>query len=399
MAQPVRHVIKETHSDIVDKEPVYYTLLIDGNSLLFKCMADDKKNTEGVHYGGIYQFLLQMKMMMSKKRFDFIYVTFDNEYSGYQRYCIYEPYKANRDKNYASYGASDYMKQYNATLKSMQNYFFDKNKKKNEEPKTKSAYEKFIDENFDRERDVLCSLFEEMMIRWYMDETVEGDDLIAYYCKNKKENEKIVIMTGDMDLCQLLEDNVCIYYLSGEKKTFVTKETFKQKFGFPSENLLVKKVFCGDTSDNISNIKGLSENKLFEIIPEIKDKPITIEDVKNKAKELIDERLKEKKKPLKVYECIVDGVSNKQYDGDFYEINKKIIDLKNPIMTKQSIEVMDSMMYAPQDPEGRSLINAYQILNELNIYEFSNETKFSTFFSTFKSYFDTEKKFFEDNSK
>jgi hypothetical protein len=58
MAQPIRRQIQEIHSDLIKGES-YYTLLVDGNSLLFNCMADDKVNSQGVHYGGIFQFLLQ----------------------------------------------------------------------------------------------------------------------------------------------------------------------------------------------------------------------------------------------------------------------------------------------------------------------------------------------------
>ena len=71
MAQPVRKKIQETHADAVKETPIY-TLLVDGNSLLFSCFADDKINGEGVHYGGVYQFLLQLRILMQKKDFDYI---------------------------------------------------------------------------------------------------------------------------------------------------------------------------------------------------------------------------------------------------------------------------------------------------------------------------------------
>ena len=36
-------------------------------------------------------------------------------------------------------------------------------------------------------------------------------------------------------------------------------------------DVVLKKIFCGDTSDNIGNIDGVSENRLFELMPEIKE--------------------------------------------------------------------------------------------------------------------------------
>jgi 5'-3' exonuclease len=338
-------------------------------------------------------------MQLSKKDFDYVYVFFDNEYSGYLRWEIYNEYKANRDKHYHEYGMSEYMKQYNENLRNMQNYIFNKNKKKTEDKpkvvKEKNDYEKFIDENFARERDTLCRYFNELFIRWYMDDVVEGDDLIAYYCQNKKPNEKIVIVTGDGDISQLLQENVCVYNI--KLKKYITNKNYPEYFGIPSENILIKKVFCGDVSDNISNISGLSEAGLLKLMPEIEKRPITIEEVKNRAQEMINERIENKKKPLKVHENIINGVSNKEYDGDFYEINKKIIDLKHPLLTNEAKEEMDSMRYAPQDPEDRTFGNLYKMINEDNIEELMSETKFSSFFNIFKRLQDKELKLYQNS--
>ena len=104
--QPVRKTIKEVHGSLI-KEPPTLTMLVDGNSLLFSSFADDKVNSEGVHYGAIFQFLLQLRIQLTKRQFDKIVVTFDDEYSGVMRYNLYHDYKANRDKHYEDYGVSD----------------------------------------------------------------------------------------------------------------------------------------------------------------------------------------------------------------------------------------------------------------------------------------------------
>jgi len=400
VAQPIRKTIQDTHPDLI-KEPDEYTLIVDGNSLLFSCFADTKMNSDGVHYGAVFQFLLQLRMQFMKKDFDYVYVFFDNEFSGWLRWNLYKPYKGNRDKHYEDYAVSDYMKQCNANIRAMQTYLFNKQKKKREEEgkpviaRKKNATEEFIDANFDRERDILCRYFNELYIRWYIDEVVEGDDLIAYYCKNKKPNEKIVIVTGDMDLSQLLADDICIYDL--KQKKYITKWNYPSYYGIVHENIMVKKVFCGDVSDNISNINGLSEAKFFEIMPEVRQRKVTIEEVKDRVKNLIDERIKNKKKPYKVYENILNGVANKEYDGDFYEINKKIIDLSEPLLTDEAKEEMDAMRYAPMDPEDRSFSNLYKLINEDKIEEIMGETKFAAFFNIFKRLEAKELKRYKEN--
>ena len=397
MPQPIKKKIQETHPEMIQEKP-FYTLLVDGNSLLFSCMADPKVNSDGIHYGGVFQFLLQLKIIMSKREFDYIYVFFDNEFSGVLRWQIYPQYKANRDKHYESYGVSDYMKAVNAKVHSMMSYFNQKNgtAKKNNDRK-KSDWDKFIDANFDRERDILCKYFNELYIRWNIDEVTEGDDQIAYYCLHKKPNEKIYIISADMDLAQLLADDICIYNQKEGLKKFITNKNFYENFGYDYRNVLVKKVFTGDSSDNIGNISLLSEEGFFKLMPEAKKRAITIEEVKDRAQKLIDERISEKKKPLKLHENIVNGVSNKEYAGDFYEINKKIIDLKHPLLSDEAKEEMDAMMHAPQDPEGRSFKNLSEMIREDNIEELMGDTKFASFFVPFKSFADREIKRYKES--
>ena len=204
-------------------------------------------------------------------------------------------------------------------------------------------------------------------------------------------------MSGDMDLSQWLADDIAIYNL--HLKKFITNKNFKDYFGYSYENVMVKKVFTGDASDNIPNIKGLSEDGLYKLMPEIKDRKVTIEEVKERAQQMIDERKKEKKKPLQLHENIINGVSNKPYDGDFYEINRKIIDLSHPLLSKEAKETMDSMMYNVMDPEGRSFGNLYRMILADNITEWMGDTKFASFFNLFKRLEIKERKRFEEFQK
>ena len=393
MQQPVRKQILEKHPELSEKSQ--YTLLIDGANLIRICMVDERINTDGIHYGGVFQFLLQLKILLQKKDFDYVYVFFDDENSGILRYQIYNDYKANRDKNYASNSEdlSDYMKAYNANLKAMQNAIFNKQKKYNKD-KEISDKEKLVKENYARERSLLMEYFNELYIRWIFDDKTEGDDLIAYYVKNKKPNDKVVIVSADEDLTQLISDTVCIY--NPRLKKFVSHQNFKELKGFIHENVVIKKIFCGDTSDNIGNIDGVSENRLFELMPELKERPVTINEVKERAKEKIQERINEKKKPLKWHENIINGISKKDYKGDFYEINNKIINLSNPLLTDEAKEELDSMIYAPMDPDGRSFVNLYQLILRDNITDLKSHDRFSNFFSTFKPLADKEIKRYKE---
>lgn len=386
MAQPVRKSIIQNHPELSEKTT--YTLLVDGTNMLKISNKDERVNTDGVHYGGVFQFLLQLKILLQKKDFDYVYVFFDDEDSGILRYNLYNDYKSNRDKKYAEHNSdiSDYMKAYNENLKRMQNAIFNKSKKNKTEEQIKQ--EDIEKENFVRERSLLMKYFNELYIRWVFDDKTEADDLIAYYIKNKKDSDKVVIVSADEDLSQLISDSVCIY--NPRLKKFVTHVNFKDLKGYIHENVVIKKIFCGDVSDNIGNIDGLSESRLFELMPEIKERPITINEVKERAIEKIEERKSEKKKPLKWHENIVNGISKRNYNGDFYEINDKLINLSNPLLTEEAKREMDDTMYAPMDPEGRSFTNLYQYIVDDNITDLINHNSFSNFFSSFKSLIDKE---------
>ena len=373
MGQPVRQIIKETHPELSAKP--FYTLMIDGNNLLRQSMADTKVNSNGIHYGGIFQFFLQIRMMLtSDYKYDYIYVVFDDTDSGILRYQIYNEYKANRDKNYAKHLMStgeetEYWKRLNQTIKGMEKAIYKKEQKKKkeellteEEISAKEEREKkkeIVDENFERERNLIMMYCVELDIRVLFDDKTEGDDFIAYYVQHKKPEERIVIVSTDQDLTQLISPTVAVY--NRALKKYLNVKNFQRIKGYPVENVLIRKIFCGDASDNIGNIRGLSENRLMELMPEIAERPVTIEEVKAKAQKMIDERVSEKKKPLQWHENIVNGVSNKEYNGDFYEINEKIINLKKPLLTKSAEDDIEAMMYAPMDPEGRSLENLYSM--------------------------------------
>jgi len=410
MGQPVRQIIKENHPEL--SSTPFFTLLVDGNSLLRQCMADTKANAEGIHYGGIFQFFLQIKLMLKDYKYSYVYVVFDDSDSGILRYQIYNEYKANRDKNYAKHimdddEVSDYWKRLNKTIRCMEKAIYNKNKKKEreeslseeerEEREERKRKKEIVDENFERERNIIMRYCEELYIRVLFDNKTEGDDFIAYYVLHKKPEERIVIVSSDQDLTQLISQTVSVY--DRRIKKYLSVKNFKEIKGYPVENVVIKKIFCGDTSDNIGNINGLSENRLMELMPEIKERPVTVEEVKERAQKLIDERIKEKKKPYKWHENIVNGVSNKEYDGDFYEINEKLIDLKKPLLTKRAEEDIEALMYAPIDPEGRSFVNLYEMMKKDGIDELADANTFANFFVPFKELADREKKKFIEDTK
>ena len=82
-------------------------------------------------------------------------------------------------------------------------------------------------------------------------------------------------------------------------------------------------------------------------------------------------------------------------DGDFYEINKLIIDLNNPLLTDEAKDEMDNMMNVPLDMSDRNAKNLIKIIYDNKLEEIQGDTKFASFFAPFKRIEEKEREFFE----
>ena len=387
----MKQVIKKTIKDAknINDEPLIYTLLVDGNNLMKISSVDKRMNGKGEEYGIVFQFLWQLHKLLQVKDYNFVYVMLDGEKSGQLRYNFYQDYKANRDKNYELSGSkSEYDKQIDAYVKKVLDY--SRNKHKQQETVRGETEE----ESFERQKLILKQILEELFVRVCEYDEVEGDDLIAHYVKNKKSNERVVIVSGDRDLTQLINDEVCVYIPSLKK--YISPKNHIQELGYTHENVLIKKILCGDSSDNIKGIKGMGDKTFFSLFPDAKTKKYTLDDIFVETKKNIEERLKNKQKPLQVTENILNKVTLGSQGEKIYEINDKIINLSNPLLTKEAKEELDNIMYAPLDPEGRDLKNIYQIIQENEMNDMLDEKKFGNLFAAFYKLIDTEKKYFKN---
>ena len=380
MKQPV----PSKHKDKVHN--TFNTLLIDGSNLLeVSSRGDDRLSGTGKPTGGIFQFFLQLKMLLRKGNFRYVYVFWDGNQSGLLRYKLNSDYKANRDKEFEDEEElSDYMKAVNAKINGMKQYF-----SKKEDP-TKLAQRKKQKEIFHWQREVIIDCLEELFVRQCMCDKTEADDFIGYYVTHKKSNERIVICSNDRDLTQLIAEDVIVYVQS--LKDFLTVKNYTKIEGINYQNVVLKKVLCGDASDNIKGIKGFGEKTLLNNFNEITKRKVTLNEVIEKAKNINEERAKLKKKPLKWAENIVNRVTDGVQGSEIYEINEKIIDLKKPLMTDEAVEMIENIMYTPIDPEDRTLENLYRILLENDVEDLRDETKFSNFFNEFLYLIDKEKR-------
>jgi 5'-3' exonuclease len=380
MSQPIPQKIQENNPELI-KPSRFNTLLVDGSNLLELSTVNKKLNSQGKEIGGIFQFLLQLKLLLRKGNFRYVYVMWDGNNCGQLRYAENIDYKANRDKSFNEEGLSDYMKEVNARISYMQDKIFKKPRRTESEK-----------ENFIWQRSVVIQCLDELFIRQCLYDETEADDFIGYYVTHKCPEENIVIFSNDRDLSQLIQksqDNpdkddviIAIKPQKSDIKFINTRNHFKE-MGYHYENIVLKKVICGDSSDNIKGIKGVGEKTLFTNFPQFLTRKVSLDEVIEGARIINEERIKNKQKPLKWAENIVNRVTDGATGDKVYEINEKIINLRNPLMPDGAKELIDSIMYAPLDPEGRSIENLYNIIKDNDIDDLKNESIFSNFFTEY----------------
>lgn len=387
MKQVIRKSVAKANN--VQTGSLLYTLLVDGNNLLKISLVDKRMNWNGEEYGAIFQFLYQLQKLLQKKDFNFCVVCWDGYNSGVLRYKYYPEYKANRDKKYElSSQMTDYDKKIEDYCKKVIAYHKEHNTKEVKRGETD-------DEIFERQRSIIQQILDELFVRQFICDDVEGDDLIAYYCKHKKENERIVIVSGDRDITQLINDEVCVYIPSLKK--FISPKNSVEELGITHENVVLKKILCGDVSDNIKGVKGLGETTLLKYYPEIKDKKTDLNAILSHTKILLEERKANKKKPLKTLLNVLNQVTDGSQGEHLFEINKKIIDLSEPLLTEDAINELESTMYAPIDPSERDIKNVYRIIQENGMNDLLDETKFGSLFGSFERIIKNEKKYYSEH--
>ncbi len=97
----------------------------------------------------------------------------------------------------------------------------------------------------------------------------EADDLLATasnYLKN--DFDEILVVTGDRDLLQLVDDKVTVALTKkgvGELDTY-TKNNFHDKVGYNPLQITDYKGIAGDTSDNLPGIRGIGEKTAIKLL-------------------------------------------------------------------------------------------------------------------------------------
>ncbi len=202
-------------------------LILDGNSVINRAYFGVKPLTtrEGLYTHAIYGFLNILERMEKEEQPDAVAVSFDLHGPTF-RHLRYDGYKATR------HGMPEELAQQMPVMK-----------------------------------DVLRA----MNIPIYECQGWEADDVIGTVGRICSNNSwKCVIVTGDRDSLQLVDDNVSVKLVVSKAgqtgATLYTPEVFRQEYGFEPRKLIDLKSLMGDSSDNIPGVAGIGMKTATELL-------------------------------------------------------------------------------------------------------------------------------------
>ncbi len=113
---------------------------------------------------------------------------------------------------------------------------------------------------------VLKSLLEAMKIKVFEKKGIEADDLIGSIAK--KFSIPTIILSGDRDLFQLVDDSTSVWFTKrGITDTVVvTPHNIKEVYGVTANQVVDLKSLMGDSSDHIKGIAGIGEKTAKSLI-------------------------------------------------------------------------------------------------------------------------------------
>lgn len=128
----------------------------------------------------------------------------------------------------------------------------------------------------------------------------EADDVIGTICEHPDvNNDKVdsIILTGDMDTLQLVDENTFVYApQKGFSKTKLFDiESVKERFkGLGPEQVIDYKALRGDPSDNIPGVKGVGEKTAIDLLTKYESLDKLLAQLDEDPYDLIDNGVKKR---------------------------------------------------------------------------------------------------------
>lgn len=232
----------------------------------------------------------------------------------------------------------------------------------------------------------------------------EADDLIGAVCKklDPKSDIETIIVTGDLDTLQLVDDNTKVYTLKkGISDTILYDEqAVKERFnGLGPKQIVDLKALAGDASDNIPGVRGIGEVSAINLLNEfgvldniydyLKKHPEG-EKIKEKTRELLLKYQNDAYMSRKLATIVTDL----DFDFDLSKCEFHTFDREKVAELFHQLEFKSLLNKIPEDPKRKQLAEAEDLPSKKDYHLIDNEPDFEKFFQELKKQknfaFDTE---------
>ena len=99
-------------------------------------------------------------------------------------------------------------------------------------------------------------------------EGFEADDILGTLSEIFGGGDECVILTGDRDSLQLVSESCTVRLATNRETVVYTPDKFREDYGLEPIQLIELKALMGDSSDNISGVKGIGEKTATALIKE-----------------------------------------------------------------------------------------------------------------------------------
>lgn len=256
--------------------------VIDGYGQIYRSyfafFSNPLKDKNGNNVSAVFGFFNNLMMLIHKYNPDYVVVALDSKGKTF-RHDMFPEYKANREKT---------------------------------------------PEDLHAQIPVIVNMLDAMNIRHYERVGMEADDIIATIASNcTKLGLETVMVTGDKDLMQLVNDNV--FALRPPRKgeheyRLCNSSDVQQIFSVRPDQICDYLTILGDASDNVPGINGIGEKGAVKLLQQY--------DTLSNAYQHLDE--------------MSAGIRTKLENAkDHLELSHKLIELKNDLFSEDEINLAD----------------------------------------------------------
>lgn len=292
------------------KEPVY---IIDGSGYIFRAYYAIRPltSTKGVPTNAVFGFSTMIQRLIKDHQPKYLAIAFDTGGKNF-RHNLYPEYKANRPP-----APPDLVPQF----------------------------------------DLIRRLVDAFEIAQFSKPGFEADDVIGTLTRKALEaGHPVVIVTGDKDMMQLVNDQVCLLDELRAVKTgselFIKAPQVIAKFGVPPEKVIDVLALAGDASDHVPGVRGIGDKTAAELVKEygslegVLNYAPMIKQKARREKLLEDSDLARLSKKLVTIDCQVElefsleKLENKGPNLDKLDVLYEELDFKKPARKKVAIDTV-----------------------------------------------------------